>query len=242
MEIKRFFITNSDIIDNYVLIQNEEFEHMTRVLRYKVGYQFIACPNDGLDYYCTIMNIDKKFVKAKIDYVEKNTAFPLIDVRLYQAIPKGDKLDLIVQKTVELGLESVVPFKSQFTNETKFNQTRMDKISKDASKQCGRAKLMKVNSLVDFDTMLDMAFENDIVIMPYENATCGKISRIRNLKQAKSIGIIIGSEGGFSEEEVLKAKKRGARIVSLGKRILRCETAAIVASTLVMYEMGELSQ
>ena len=151
-------------------------------------------------------------------------------------------MDLIVQKTVELGLESVVPFKSQFTNETKFNQTRMDKISKDASKQCGRAKLMKVNSLVDFDTMRDMAFENDIVIMPYENATCGKISRIRNLKQAKSIGIIIGSEGGFSEEEVLKAKKRGAKIVSLGKRILRCETAAIVASTLVMYEMGELSQ
>ena len=119
----------------------------------------------------------------------------------------------------------------------------MQKIGMEACKQCGRGKLPLMGDLCNFDEMLEDAKKNDILIMPYENATVGRISSIRNLKQAKTIGIIIGSEGGFSEEEVKKAKKEAkAKIVSLGNRILRCETAAIVTNTLLMYELGELSK
>ena len=168
---------------------------------------------------------------------------PYTKITLYQALPKGDKLDLITQKCTELGIYAIKPFLSKYTNETKFNKERLEKIGMEACKQCGRGKLPLIGNLCSFDEMLEDAKKNDVLIMHYENATIGRISSIRNLKQAKSIGIIIGSEGGFAEEEVKKAKKEAkAKIVSLGNRILRCETAAIVANTLVMYELGELSK
>ena len=243
MEIRRFFVPNEAAYDNYITIDGDQFVHMTKVLRYKVGYQLIICLDDGCDYLCTIMEIGKKSAKARIDLVEKNNAMPYTKITLYQALPKGDKLDLITQKCTELGIFAIKPFLSKYTNETKFNKERIQKIGMEACKQCGRGKLPIIGELCSFDEMLEDAKKNDILIMPYENATIGRISSIRNLKQAKTIGIIIGSEGGFSEEEVKKAKKEAkAKIVSLGNRILRCETAAIVANTLVMYELGELSK
>lgn len=241
MEIKRFFIDNSKAYDNYIIIDGEEFVHMTKVLRYKVGYELIVCLNDGLDYHCTLVSIDKKEAKARIDLVEKNFALPNVKINLYQAMPKGDKLDLITQKCVELGVGSITPFLSTYTNETKFRKDRLQKIALEACKQCKRAKLPEIGDLTDFKSVIDN-LDEDVIIMPYENAQVGKISNIRNLKSAKSVAIIIGSEGGFSKEEVLYAKKKKAKIVSLGNRILRCETAAIVTQTLVMYELGELSK
>jgi len=243
MEIKRFFVPNEAAYDNYITIDGEQFVHLSKVLRYKVGYQLILCLDDGLDYYCTIMEMDKKSAKARIDLVEKNMAMPYTKITLYQALPKGDKIDLITQKCTELGIYAIKPFLSTYTNETKFNKQRIEKIGMEACKQCGRGKLPIIGDLCSFDEMLQDAMKNDVLIMPYENAQFGKISSIRNLKQAKTIGIIIGSEGGFTEEEVKKAKKLSkAKVVSLGNRILRCETAAIVANTLVMYEIGELSK
>ena len=243
MEIRRFFVPNEAAYDNYITIDGEQFTHMIKVLRYKVGYQLILCLDDGLDYHCTIMEIDKKSAKARIDLVERNNAVPYTKITLYQALPKGDKLDLITQKCTELGIYAIKPFTSRYANETKYNLDRIKKIGLEACKQCGRGKLPIMGELVDFDTMLEDAKKNDILIMPYENATIGRISSIKGLKQAKTIGIIIGSEGGFCEEEVKKAKKEAkAKVVSLGNRILRCETAAIVTNTLVMYEIGELSK
>lgn len=241
MEIRRFFVDNSKAYDNYITIDGEEFVHMTKVLRYKVGYELIVCLNDGLDYHCTIVSIDKKEAKARIDLVEKNFAIPSVEINLYQALPKGDKLDLITQKCVELGVSKITPFLSKYTNETKFRKDRLEKIALEACKQCKRAKLPIISDLSDFNSVIENLKE-DIIIMPYENAQVGKISNIRNLKNAKSVAIIIGSEGGFAEEEVKLAKKAKAKIVSLGNRILRCETAAIVSQTLVMYELGELSK
>ena len=243
MEIRRFFVPNEAAYDNYITIDGEQFTHMVKVLRYKVGYQLILCLDDGLDYHCTIREITKKYARAGIDYVEKNNAVPNTKITLYQALPKGDKLDLIIQKCTELGIFAIKPFLSRYTNETKYNLERNKKIALEACKQCGRGKLPIIGELTDFDTMLEDAAKNDILIMPYENATVGRISSIKGLKQAKSIGIIIGSEGGFEESEVKKAKKDAkAKVVSLGNRILRCETAAIVTNTLVMYEIGELSK
>lgn len=134
------------------------------------------------------------------------------------------------------------PFLSQFTNEDKCNVVRLNKIALEACKQCGRSKNCTVAPLVDFDDIVAKFADFDIVILPYENAEVGKIGDVVKLKSAKKIAVVIGSEGGFCDEEIEKARQNGATIVSLGNRILRCETAAIVSVAIVNYELGEMSK
>ncbi len=242
MDIKRFFVSPSDKCGDEIFICGEELLHLTKVLRYKVGYKAVVCMGDGLDYLCTITSIDKSQAVAHIDEIIANESMPSVQIVLCQALPKGDKLDFIVQKAVELGVSEILPFRSQFVSESKFNGDRLARISVEASKQCGRAEKVKVDDLLDFDQMLEKIKDCDTIILPYENATCGKIGDVKGLDKADKIAIIVGSEGGFDNAEVERAKSINAQVVSLGKRILRCETAAIVATSLVLYEKGELSQ
>lgn len=241
MEIRRFFAEPCDRRDSEIIIRGEEFIHLTKVLRYKVGYKAIVCLDESTEYECTITAIDKDYAIAKIDQAVVNQAEPTKKIVLCQALPKGDKLDIIIQKGVELGVSEFLPFRSQYVSESKFNRERLDKIALQACKQCGRSKRVAVDDIVDYDDMLVEASKCDIIVMPYENATVGRIGDIEGLKEAKSIAIIIGSEGGFDESEVERAKQVRANIVSLGKRILRCETAAIATCALIEYESGEMN-
>ncbi len=241
MEIRRFFAQACDRRDGEIIIRGEEFIHLTKVLRYKVGYKAIVCLDEPTEYECTITAINKDYAVAEIDQTIVNQAEPTKKIVLCQALPKGDKLDIIIQKGVELGVSEFLPFRSQYVAESKFNKERLNKIALQACKQCGRSKRVIVDDIVGYDDMLSKASECDIIVMPYENATVGKINDVEGLKDAKSIAIIIGSEGGFDESEVEKAKQIGANIVSLGKRILRCETAAIATCALIEYESGEMN-
>lgn len=238
MEIKRFFANNFD--GRYIIIDGEEYTHLSKVLRHKVGYQIIVNLDDGKDYYCTIKEMNKDYAKAQVDEIVDNECKASASVTLFQALPKGDKLDLITQKCVELGVEKIVPFLSQYTNETKFNLQRLSRIALEACKQCGRARRPQVGDLLDFDGLLNMLDEYDTVILPYEHAKVGKISAVQGLESGKKIALIIGSEGGFAPQEVERIVAKRGQVVSLGKRILRCETAAIITSALIMYEMGDL--
>ncbi|MGN0771073.1 MAG: RsmE family RNA methyltransferase [Christensenellales bacterium] len=242
MEIRRFFANPCDRQGNRIIIRGDEFAHLTRVLRYKVGYKAIVCLDESTEYECSISEINKDYAVAEIDKTMLNQAEPDKRILLCQALPKGDKLDLIVQKCVELGVGEILPFRSRYVSENKFNKERLDKIALQACKQCGRSKRVIVDDLAEFDEMLDVAAECDVIILPYENAQWGSIGQIEGLNGAQSVAIIIGSEGGFDEQEVQRAKERGAKVVSLGKRILRCETAAIVACALTTYEMGEMNK
>ena len=241
MEIRRFFAQACDRRDGEIIIRGEEFIHLTKVLRYKVGYKAIVCLDEPTEYECTITAINKDYAVAEIDQTIVNQAEPTKKIVLCQALPKGDKLDIIIQKGVELGVSEFLPFRSQYVAESKFNKERLNKIALQACKQCGRSKIVAVDDIVSYDDMLSKASECDIIVMPYENATVGKIGDVEGLKDAKSIAINIGSEGGFDESEVEKAKQIGANIVSLGKRILRCETAAIATCALIEYESGEMN-
>ncbi|MGN0797325.1 MAG: RsmE family RNA methyltransferase [Christensenellales bacterium] len=241
MEIRRFFVEACDRREDEIIIRGDEFIHLTKVLRYKVGYKAIVCLDEPTEYECTITAINKDYAIAKIDQVVVNQAEPNKKIVLCQALPKGDKLDIIIQKGVELGVSEILPFRSQYVTESKFNKERLDKIALQACKQCGRSMRVTVGEIVDYDDMLDIASQCDIVVMPYENATVGRIGDIEGLREAKSIAIIIGSEGGFDESEVARARAAGANIVSLGKRILRCETAAIATCALIEYESGEMN-
>ncbi|MDE5990688.1 MAG: 16S rRNA (uracil(1498)-N(3))-methyltransferase [Clostridia bacterium] len=240
MEIKRFFANSQDNDGSNIKIYGEEFTHMTKVLRHKVGYKIIVNLDDGKDYNCTLTEINSDFAIARIDSITENECRAKASVTLFQALPKGDKIDLIAQKCVELGVENIIPFTSRYTNESKFNHTRCQRIALEACKQCGRSRKAEIGELTDFDGLLNTLKDYDVIIMPYENSKVGKIGQVVGLESGKKIALIIGSEGGFCEEEVEKVRKLGGEIISLGKRILRCETASIVAVSLVMYELGEL--
>lgn len=240
MEIKRFFANAKDFDGRYIIIDGEEYNHMSKVLRHKLGYQIIVNLDDGKDYHCVITQMNKDYAKAEVQKVVENECKASASVTLFQALPKGDKLDLIVQKCVELGVEKIVPFLSQYTNETKFNLARSNRIALEACKQCGRARKAEVGDLVDFDGLLAVLDEYDTVILPYEHAEVGKISDVKGLESGKNIALIIGSEGGFASQEVQQIVAKGGQVVSLGKRILRCETASIITSAIIMYELGDL--
>lgn len=240
MELKRFFASAEDFDGRYITLEGEEFEHMTKVLRHKAGYKIIVSLNDGKDYYCTIVEISKTYAKAEVDEIIDNECKSTASVTLFQALPKGDKLDIIIQKCVELGVEDIIPFKSRFTNESKYNVNRARRIALEACKQCGRARKANVGELVDFEEMIERLSYYDVVILPYENAKVGSMRDVVGLGEDKKIALIIGSEGGFSSDEVKLAEEKNAQVISLGKRILRCETAAIIASALIMYELGDL--
>lgn len=242
MEIRRFFVSADDVCGDKIYIKGEEFTHMTKVLRQKEGYRVVVCSGDGKDYEGTINKIYKDYALVCVDNVKINENDPLLDITLFQALPKGDKLSFIVQKCTELGARAIVPFLSQYTEEEKFNKERMQRVAKEACKQCGRSLLCEVKDLTDFDGIIEMLKDYDLVILPYENAEFGRMGNVEGLKTAEKIAVIIGSEGGFSEEEAERAEKAGAKIVSLGKRILRCETAGLVAIALIAYERGELER
>ena len=161
---------------------------------------------------------------------------------MFQALPKGDKADLIVQKAVELGVQNIVFFNSDYVSEKKFNIDRLHKINVEACKQCGRSRLSKIYGLYTFDQMLQKLQGFDKVLVCYENEKINDIKNELKYFNGDNLAIIIGSEGGFSEREIDKCQSNGAVSVTLGNRIMRCETASIVVCGIAMYELGEMSR
>jgi len=237
MEIRRFFVPKYDVNDGYVTVTGDEFLHMTKVLRYKVGFKAVVCCNDGYELDCTIESINKTSAILKINeskLVDKKN----ISLTLFAGILKNNKLDFVIQKSVELGVDRFVPFTSSYSAETKFSLERAESIAKDAAKQCGTAYLTQVSSLVDFNLMLKELDQFDTVLLAYENEL---VNSVKNTEiKGNNIAIIVGPEGGFKVDEMRAIKNLGAKVITLGKRILRAETASIVLSTLVLDKLGEL--
>lgn len=244
MDKKRFFVPCKAGKD--IVISGEEYNHIVNVMRLKTGDSIILCYNDGNDNHAQITEINKKSVTATVQQTLPNQAEPGVRLTLYQAAPKGDKLDLIVQKCSELGVERVVPFISRYTQVKResVKTERLRRVALEAAKQCGRARLTEVCDAVTFeDILMDIATGGyDIILHPYENAVKPDLKSV--LKGidggVKRIAVVIGSEGGFEDSECVRLQSLGAKQLTLGKRILRTETAAITVSAIVMYEMGEL--
>lgn len=243
MDIRRFYIAQEDICGNQVTISGDEFWHLTKVLRYKLGYSLIVCNNiDGNDYLCELTEISKDFARAEVKEIVPNECKTKAKITLYQALPKGDKADFITQKAVELGVSDIVFFNSDYVSEKKFNIERLNKINVEACKQCGRSRISNIKGLLSFDQMLCELDLFDKVILCYENEKINSIKSQLRGEKFENIALIVGSEGGFSEQEVEKAKQKGAEAVTLGSRILRCETASIVVCGVVLYELGEMDR
>lgn len=237
MEIKRFFVDPSCVKDGKVYVEGSTYKHLALVLRAKVGYKVIICVNDGKELNCTIESISKDNAILNIDS-EKIADARKVGVTLYAALLKNSKLDYVIQKAVELGVKDFVPFTSKRTVETKFNIERARTIALESAQQCGSPFLTNIHEPISFEELLTKLNNHEISILAYEDENKATISSV--LKEETDIALVVGPEGGFETEEVESVKKIGAKVVTLGKRILRADTASIVFSALVLNARGEL--
>lgn len=228
--MRRFFGKKQD---GYIIIENEELTHLSKVLRQKQGDKIICICDDEYEYFCKIESIDKKTCKAKIEKIEKCIGIPNKNIFLFQALPKKEYLDEIVVKAVELGVTTLQLFISDFSNSSKINEERINAQILSASKQCQRSQLMKCLPLIKFSQMPSMLQQFDLIIFANEKEPKKTIFDIPNIKNAKNIAVIVGNEGGFSEKEILTILQEKVNSITLGKRILRCTTAVVSILSLI---------
>lgn len=225
-------------------ITGDDARHIARVLRMKVGDPLTVCDTKGYDYECMIEALDDHQVQLKVLDVLPSQSEPTVKVHLYQAMPKADKLELIVQKAVELGVDAITPVMTRRCVSKPDQKSmakkleRYNRIALEAAKQSGRGKVPQVLPMLELPAALAQMQQADCAILFYENATAPARQVIQ--QAGKEIAVLIGAEGGFDEEEVLQAQQAGCQVLSLGKRILRCETAPLAALSIIMFETGNM--
>lgn len=244
----KFFVNKNSIIDNNIIITGDDVKHIGKVLRLKIGDIISISNGEGTDFIAEINSIDKNEVSCNIQESIENKTESNLNITLFQGLPKSQKMDLIVQKGVEIGINKVKPIITKRvvvkTNNKDISNKieRWNKISLEASKQSGRGKLLIVDEPIDFKEAVDSLEDFDLIVVPYENKEDFGLKKALKdkSKSYEKIAIFIGPEGGFEEEEIEYLKSKGAYIVTLGPRILRTETAGFVTSTILLYEIGDI--
>lgn len=246
--MNRFFVDDPGAFsDRSVVITGGDVNHVKNVLRLKENDELIVSDGRGRDYHCRISGITNEEVVADICDICDNFSELSTEITLFQGFPKGDKMELIIQKTVELGVTRIVPVMTKRTvvklddKKAKKKTERYNMIAESAAKQSGRGMIPEVTMPVSFAEAVSMAEKLDMNIIPYEEAEGVEYSRniIKSIKGKKSLGIFIGPEGGFAREEVEKALDAGASAITLGHRILRTETAGMAVISIIMFELEE---
>ena len=252
----RFFVPSEDITNTSITVRGNDAHHISRALRMAVGDRITLCDSRGCEYDCVLKTFAEGQVVADIVSVRQQDTEPPYRLVLYQALPKGDKLDTVIQKSVECGVSRIVPFESERCvvrvkpEAEEKKRERRQRIALEAAKQCGRGVLPEVTATLGFEAMLQDAANADLVLFCYEGSTVSPLPAIlemagpmldpaRGEKRRPEIAIFGGSEGGLSPEEAASAREAGFAMTGLGKRILRCETAPLCALSAVMYASGE---
>ncbi|MDY6012271.1 16S rRNA (uracil(1498)-N(3))-methyltransferase [Clostridium sp.] len=243
----KFFTPSNYISDNKGKIVGEDVKHIYKVLRLTEGEEVILNNCEGIEYLAKINEVTKS--EVTLDIIEKLDINNESDVEivLFQGMPKAQKMDLIVQKGTELGIGKFIPVITERVDvklKGDFKKLdRLNRIALEACKQSKRSIIPEVLKPIEFEELLDQINTFDLVVVPYENREDYGIKALMkdiDKKSIKRIGIIVGPEGGFEEEEIERLKDAKAFIITLGKRILRTETAGFVATSLLQYELGDL--
>lgn len=248
----KFFTEPHNITENQGVITGDDVKHIYKVLRINEGEEVILNNCEGIEYLGKINSINKN--EVIVDIIEKLNINNESDVKihLFQGLPKGQKMDLIVQKGTELGVNEFIPTITERVDvklKGDFKKLdRLNRIALEASKQSKRSIIPKVREVINFDEAMVQLKKMDLVLVPYENAENFGIKTLmrklreenKDLSNIHNIGIVIGPEGGFEEEEITKLSDAGAYIVTLGRRILRTETAGFTATALIQYELSDL--
>lgn len=244
----RFFVdkNNIDLENGTCIIEGEDVKHISKVLRCKVGEKLEICDKDNSEYVCEITDISKNQVDLNI--LEKNEIKRESDlkVKLYQGLPKSTKMEFILQKLTEVGVDEIILVSTKRSvvkvDDKKEGKKleRWERIIYEAAKQSKRGKIPTLRGVLSFDEALEDMKNNDMNICPYENEKTVSIKSAIRGSDINNIGIFVGPEGGFEEEEIQTLQDIDSKVVSLGPRILRTETASVVASSIVLYELSDL--
>ena len=246
--MRKFFVESKQINDNQIIIDGEDVNHIKNVLRLAIGEKIKICDKDAsINYVSEIVEITNQEVRCMIIEEVKGEAEGNVELHIYQGLPKADKMELILQKGTELGVTRFIPValkrcivKLDGKDAVK-KIDRWQKITEVASKQSGRDIVPEVSNIQTLNDVCSSIKDFDLVMLAYEleenNYIKSELLKIKGTKENYKIAIVIGPEGGIDESEAIKLRDAGAKVVSLGKRILRTETVALQVSSIVMYEL-----
>lgn len=248
----KFFVENNQIKNDTIYIKDKDVNHIKKVLRKNIEDEITICnENTKQDYLCKITNIEENEITCKILKKLETNVESNIEVSIFQGLPKADKMELIIQKSVELGVHDITPIemkrcvvKLKEKDKTKKIE-RWQKISEVAAKQCGRNYIPKINNIENLKEISEKIKDYDAVLVAYEeekeNTLKNELKLLKKDNQENNkkikIAIVIGPEGGIDKEEINALEKNGAKIITLGKRILRTETVALNVLSIIMYEL-----
>lgn len=241
-----FFIQPEQVATQEVTILGSDVNHIKNVLRMKPGEKI--CVNDGShEYLCSIARLETESVTAFIEQVSDKTSELPAKIVLFQGLPKADKMETIIQKCVELGVYEIVPVQMKRcvvkldSKKEESKRKRWQAISESAAKQAGRGLIPQVHPLMTYKEALMYAAGMEHILVPFEHAKNMETTRtaLTSVKPGEQTAIFIGPEGGFEEEEIAQAEKQGAQAITLGRRILRTETAGMAVLAMLGYVLEE---
>ncbi len=243
----RFFAEPDQIGEKEIVITGADVNHIRNVLRMRTEEEVLIADGRGAEYRCKLTELGENEVRAQILWKLDGNAELASAITLFQGLPKSDKMDLIVQKCVELGVNRIVPVSTKravVKLDAKKEQTRLKRwntISESAAKQSGRGVIPEVSGVMSFGKALEEAKKLDVLLIPYERAEHMAETRrvMGEIRPGQSVGIFIGPEGGFEESEVEEAVAAGAQAITLGRRILRTETAGLAVMAMLGYLLEE---
>lgn len=240
-----FFVTPDQVDGKSIYIEGSDVNHICNVLRMKTGEQVQISDGNNQKYLCRIDQMEKEQVLLMIEERIRETAELPSKIYLFQGLPKSDKMDLIAQKAVELGVYEIIPVQNKRSvvkldaKKAEKKTERWNAVSVSAAKQSGRSIVPIVKAPMDFKKALDYAEMLDVILLPYELSEGMEKTKevIGSIAPGQSIGIFIGPEGGFEAEEIAAATEKNAEVITLGKRILRTETAGLAILSILMYHL-----
>ena len=245
--MQKFFIEESQIENDKIVITGEDVKHISSVLRMQKGEQILIGSKETLETYLTeIEQIEKEKVVAKIIEKLDTQTESNVEIDLYQGLPKADKMELIIQKTTEIGISKVIPVDmvrcivKLDEKDAKKKIERWQKVAEGAAKQSKRSKIPEIKNKIKIKDLENIISQYDAFIVAYEEENevtlKQELKKLREQEKYK-IGILVGPEGGITKEEIEKLTSYNAKVVTLGKRILRTETAPIVLTSNIIYEL-----
>ena len=244
----RFFVEPCQVGEKEIRIQGSDVNHIKNVLRMKPKEEILISSGESTEYTCYIEKIQEEEIVAHIMYAQKAGYELSSKLYLFQGLPKSDKMELIIQKAVELGVCEIIPVASKRAvvkldkKKEEKKLARWQAISESAAKQSKRMYVPKIQGVKTFAQAAEYAKTLDVVLLPYELAKGMEQTKeiVGNIQKGQSVGIFIGPEGGFEEAEVeLAGQKADARVITLGKRILRTETAGLAVLSVLMFALEE---
>lgn len=243
-----FFVNQEQIEEESIRIIGSDVNHIRNVLRMKPGEELLISSREGGDYHCRVEVVEEEEVLTHIMWKESLGRELACSVILFQGLPKGDKMELIIQKNIELGVHAIVPVAMKRcvvkldAKKADAKQKRWQQIAEGAAKQSKRGIVPEILPVMSYSEALAYARDLDVKLLPYECADGMKATKelLSAIEPGQKVGIFIGPEGGFEEQEVEAAKGEGFRVMTLGRRILRTETAGMMLMSVLSYLLEEI--